>query len=37
MARLLYEAVRSEGHGRLGTQALLLTLEKMNDKPESSA
>jgi 3-hydroxyisobutyrate dehydrogenase len=37
IARLLYEAVRSEGHGRLGTQALLLTLERMNDKTEPTA
>ena len=37
IARLLYEAVRSEGHGRLGTQALLLTLEKMNDTIETTA
>lgn len=30
MARLLYEAVRSQGHSRSGTQALMLALESMN-------
>lgn len=30
LARQLYEAVKSQGHGRLGTQALLLTLETLN-------
>lgn len=30
LARQLYEAVRAQGHGRLGTQALLLALEHFN-------
>jgi len=30
MARQLYEAVRAQGHARLGTQSLLLALEKLN-------
>ena len=30
LARQLYEAVRAGGHERLGTQALLLTLERLN-------
>ncbi len=30
LARRLYELVRADGHGRLGTHALLLTLERMN-------
>jgi len=30
LARQLYEAVKAQGHGRLGTQALLLALEKLN-------
>jgi len=30
LARQLYEAVRAQGHGRLGTQALLLALERFN-------
>jgi 3-hydroxyisobutyrate dehydrogenase len=30
LARQLYEAVRAQGHGRLGTQALLLALESLN-------
>jgi 3-hydroxyisobutyrate dehydrogenase len=30
LARQLYEAVRAQGHGRLGTQALLLALERLN-------
>jgi 3-hydroxyisobutyrate dehydrogenase len=30
LARQLYEAVRAQGHGRLGTQALLLALQKLN-------
>lgn len=30
MARQLYEAVRAQGHGRAGTQALLLALEQMS-------
>lgn len=29
-ARQLYEAVRAQGHARLGTQALLLALEQLN-------
>jgi 3-hydroxyisobutyrate dehydrogenase len=30
LARQLYEAVRAQGHAKLGTQALLLALEKLN-------
>jgi 3-hydroxyisobutyrate dehydrogenase len=30
LARQLYEAVRAQGHGRLGTQALMLALERLN-------
>ena len=30
LAKQLYEAVRAQGHGRLGTQALLLALERLN-------
>ena len=30
LARQLYEAVRAQGHGRLGTQALLVALERLN-------
>ncbi len=30
LARQLYEAVRAQGHVKLGTQALLLALEKLN-------
>ena len=30
LARQLYEAVRAQGHGRLGTQALLLAMERLN-------
>lgn len=30
LARQLYEAVKAQGHGRKGTQALLLALEKLN-------
>lgn len=30
LARQLYEAVRAQGHGWLGTQALLLALERLN-------
>jgi 3-hydroxyisobutyrate dehydrogenase len=30
LARQLYEAVRAQGHGRRGTQALLLALEALN-------
>ena len=30
LAKQLYEAVRAQGHGRLGTQALLLALEHLN-------
>jgi len=30
LSRQLYEAVRAQGHGKLGTQALLLGLEKLN-------
>jgi len=39
LARQLYEAVRAQGHGRLGTQALLLALEKINgmDAPLETA
>ena len=31
LARQLYEAVRAQGHERLGTQALMLALEHLND------
>lgn len=34
LARQLYEAVRAQGHARLGTQALLLALEKLNAMEE---
>jgi len=36
LARQLYEAVRTQGHARAGTQALLLALEKLNamESPE---
>ena len=34
LARQLYETVRSEGHGRLGTQALLLTMERLSGAEE---
>ncbi len=30
LARQLYQSVRSQGHGRKGTQALLLALERLN-------
>lgn len=30
LAHQLYMAVKAQGHGRLGTQALLLALEQMN-------
>jgi 3-hydroxyisobutyrate dehydrogenase len=30
LAKQLYEAVRAQGYGRKGTQALLLALESMN-------
>ena len=30
LARQLYETVRAQGHGRLGTQSLLLELERLN-------
>ncbi len=30
LARQLYEAVRSDGGARLGTQALILSLERLN-------
>jgi len=35
LARQLYEAVKDQGHGRRGTQALLLALEQLNgiDRP----
>lgn len=33
LARQLYEAVRAQGHGRSGTQALLLALERLNGLP----
>ena len=35
LARQLYEAVKDQGHGRRGTQALLLALEQLNgiDQP----
>ncbi len=32
LARQLYEAVRAQGHGRCGTQALLLGLETLNGR-----
>ncbi|MHC5114226.1 MAG: NAD(P)-dependent oxidoreductase [Planctomycetota bacterium] len=35
LARRLYDRVRDEGHGRRGTQALLLTLEKLNSARRS--
>jgi 3-hydroxyisobutyrate dehydrogenase len=31
LARQLYEEVSQQGHGRLGTHALLLAIEKMNE------
>ena len=31
LAKQLYEAVRAQGYGRKGTQALLLALERLND------
>jgi 3-hydroxyisobutyrate dehydrogenase len=30
LAKQLYEAVRAQGYGRKGTQALLLALERLN-------
>ncbi len=35
-ARHLYEAVRAQGHGRLGTQALMLVFEQLNGLGGSS-
>lgn len=39
LARQLYESVRAIGHGRRGTQALLLALERLNglDGPDAGA
>ena len=31
LAHQFYVALKSQGHGRLGTQALLLTLERLNN------
>src|SRR5262245_18225932 len=36
LASRLYEAVRAQGHGRLGTQALMLALERMNEANQPS-
>lgn len=36
LARQLYEAVRAQGHGRLGTQALLLALESLSGRRDST-
>lgn len=35
LAKQLYEAVRAQGHGRLGTQSLLLALETLNNRAAS--
>jgi len=35
LAKQLYEAVRAQGYGRKGTQALLLALETMNGMPRA--
>jgi 3-hydroxyisobutyrate dehydrogenase len=35
LARQLYEAVRAQGHGRRGSQALLMALERLNGLDES--
>lgn len=36
LARQLYEAVRAQGHGRCGTQALLLALERLSGVEQSA-
>lgn len=33
LANQLYVAVKAQGHGRLGTQSLMLALEQLNGKP----
>jgi 3-hydroxyisobutyrate dehydrogenase len=37
LSRQLYEAVRAQGHGRAGTQALLLALERLNGSGETNS
>jgi hypothetical protein len=33
LANQLYVAVKAQGHGRLGTQSLMLALEQLNGMP----